>query len=385
MRNSHKHIISTIFLIVISACTLLFGLSTMTSAMAATKPKAKPKPAITLNVQHGPLGVLLTISGKNFHTGLVRVSYRDAQNNVGSFSGPGESNIQVGQNGIFAATNEQLPTSGPTGAWKIVAVDSTGTTVTATYQVLSVPGQSAGVPALLVNPTSGKPGDLIAFTGSNWLPQGTSVKLQLSGSAEPLINTPIISDKSGTIMGAFRLPQTFMPGQTTASIVATDATGALQAQIQMSVLLPTPTPVATLPPTPTPVAHVPTQNVPTNTTTPTNHTSNMLALALLFAGGILSIVALLSVLLLMPKGRRKKAKERYIVTPHHIYRIDDNREIDANQATMPTMPIVPIIPVHMPSTPPIPTHDYFNQATQPYQMHMENAEISEQNTAEWTV
>lgn len=379
MRNSHNYTISIIFLIAISMCIIVFGLSTTTVARASTKPKAKPKPAITLNVQRGPLGVLLTISGKNFHTGQAQVSYRDAQNNVGSFSGAGESSIQVGQNGTFVATNEQLPPSGPMGAWKIVAIDSTGATVTATYQVLAVPGQGAGVPVLLVNPTSGKPGDLIAFMGSNWLPQGTTVKLQLSGSAEPLINAPIASDKSGIIMGAFRLPQTFMPGQTTASIVATDATGALQAQIQMSVLLPTPTPVATLPPIPT--VHVTTQSgmTPINTATPTSHTSHTLAVALLFAGGILSLAALLSLLLLLPKRRRKRLRERYIVTPHHIYRIDDNREIDAEQVT------VPILPVLMPSTPPIPANDYFSQATQPYQRHMDNAEVSEQDTAEWTV
>jgi hypothetical protein len=262
---------------------------------------------VTLNIQQGPLGVTLTVKGKNFHAGQASISYIDPRNVPGIFVAPGDSSTQVGDNGTFVETNIIMPSSGPPGEWKIVVTDSRQATGIARYRALAAPGeQSAGPPSVIVNPTSGEAGDVIAFTGSNWLPQGTTVKLSLlvGGVSSQLLDTPLASDKNGTITGAFRLPMSLDPTQSTAIVSVTDAKGALHAQTQM--ILPGPSPT----PTPIPSPTVKVRSTPAvSTVGVANDTSRppfppldtvSVILVLLVVGGTLGVAAFMLVLFIIP-------------------------------------------------------------------------------------
>ncbi len=302
--------------VIIFSCSIILLLLSLRWPLSSTYAANKPKPAIILNIQHGPLGVLLNIQGKNFRSGQASISYIDAQHTHGSFVGPGNGIVQVARNGSFSAANELLPASGPKGTWTIVVTDA-GTTVTAPYQALSTVA-----PSLVVNPDSGKPGDVIAFSGSNWLPQGTKVKLSMMGIANSsLLTTPITSDKNGSIMGAFHLPKSLDPALLTATIVASDSSGALQAQIAINVLPLSPTPTVS----PTPVNTATPLAVPTHTTTVAPTTLNdspltmlnsaTLAFILLFIGSVLGLAAIMLVLFMLPWGeQRQRNRSRHSVS-----------------------------------------------------------------------
>src|SRR5713226_3466506 len=156
-------------------------LATPTYAFAASKAD------LSLNLQQGPLGVTLTLRGKNIHPGLAELSYIDARGVPGTFAYPGDSSVQVQDNGTFVTSNVILPSGGPVGTWKIIVTDSAGVISSVRYLVLAAPGASVvGVPSLSINPGSGMGGDIIAFTGSNWLPAGTTVNLTLlMGTTSP--------------------------------------------------------------------------------------------------------------------------------------------------------------------------------------------------------
>ena len=163
-----------LILCIFASSILLFPLSSVSAA-------SHPKPTLTVNVQQGPLGVALTVKGKNFHAGKAMLKYVDAQHVIGMFEPPSENSVQVQRNGTFIATNLILPSTGPTGKWNIVVTDSARATATVQYLVLASPGeQSAVAPSILINPTSGKADDVIAVSGSNWLPQGTPCQTSVS-------------------------------------------------------------------------------------------------------------------------------------------------------------------------------------------------------------
>ncbi len=283
-------------------CAIILLILSLNSRLTYSYAASKPKPAITLNIQHGPLGVLLNIQGKNFRSGQASISYIDAQHTRGSFVGPGNGVVQVAHNGSFSATNELLPASGPKGTWTIVIIDA-GTTVTAPYQALSTVA-----PSLIVNPDSGKPGDVIAFSGSNWLPQGTKVRLSMMGMTNSsLLTTPITSDKNGSIMGAFHLPKSLEPALLTATIVASDNSGALQAQIAINVLSlsPTPTPVSTATPLAVPIHTTTVAPTTLNDSPLTMFNSATMAFILLFVGSVLGLAAIMLILFMLPWDERR--------------------------------------------------------------------------------
>src|SRR5207248_7737850 len=99
--------------------TILCEICSMTPPAFAYS-RANQKPGVTLNIQQGPLGVTLTVKGKNFHAGQATVSYIDPQNVSGIFVAPSDSSAQVRTDGTFVETNIILPSSGPVGEWKIV-------------------------------------------------------------------------------------------------------------------------------------------------------------------------------------------------------------------------------------------------------------------------
>ena len=294
------------FAVIIFLCSIILLLLLLKQPLYSIYAANKPEPAISLNIQRGPLGVLLNIRGKNFRSGQASISYIDAQHTRGSFIGPGNGIVQVAHNGSFSAANELLPASGSKGIWTIVVIDA-GTTVTAPYQALSTVA-----PSLIVNPDSGKPGDVIAFSGSNWLPQGTKVRLSMMGMTNSsLLTTPITSDKNGSIMGAFHLPKSLEPALLTATIVASDNSGALQAQIAINVLSLSSTPTAS----PTPVSTATPLVVPTHTTTVAPTTLNdspltmlnsaTMAFILLFVGSVLGLAAIMLILFMLPWDERR--------------------------------------------------------------------------------
>jgi hypothetical protein len=268
---------------------------------------AHQRPVVTLNIQQGPLGVTLTVKGKNFHAGQASISYIDPRNVPGIFVAPSASSVPVGRNGTFVETTIIMPSSGPAGEWKIVVTDSRQATGIARYHVLVAPGeQNAGIPNVMVNPASGKAGDIIAFTGSNWLPQGTSVTLSLlvGTASSQLLDTPLVSDKNGTITGALHLPTSLDPTQTTATVIASDVTGALHAQTQMILPGPSPTPVPSPSPTVRPTPAVSTIGVANDTGKPPFpplDTASVI-LVLLIVGGTLGVAALMLVLFIIPWG-----------------------------------------------------------------------------------
>ncbi len=270
---------------------------------------ANQKPMVTLNMQQGPLGVTLTVKGKNFHAGQASISYIDAQGVPGIFVAPSDSSTQIGTEGTFVEANIIMPSSGPVGEWKIVVTDSRQVTGIARYHVLAAPQQqSAGAPNVMVNPTSGKAGDVMAFTGSNWLPQGTSVELslRLGTVSSQLLDSPIVSDKNGTITGAFHLPTGLDPTQTTVTVVVTNTTGALHAQTQILLLGPSPTPIpapTSLPsPTIRPTPAISSIGVANDTGKPSFPLLDpaSIILILLIVGGTLGVAALMLVLFIIP-------------------------------------------------------------------------------------
>ncbi|MEO8972691.1 MAG: hypothetical protein ABI406_13960 [Ktedonobacteraceae bacterium] len=288
---------------------------------------ADAKAQLSLNLSEGPLGVTLTLKGNNFPQGQVTFSYIDPQNVPGTFMAPGDQNAQVQSDGTFVATNLLMPVNGPTGVWKILVTDSTGTIWTIHYTALAVAGElMAGSPGLTINPASGRGGDSIAFTGNNWLPGGIHVNFMLlmGTTLLPLFDTPVVSDKNGKISGSFHLPANLDTSQVT--VTASDiATGALRAQKTFTVgnITSTPTTSAT-PTTPTtPVASA----TPITIITPTSTSSHAilppvgsdsargplssslklaLGLSLLIASGLLAIIALLMIVYWLPRSGRKQ-------------------------------------------------------------------------------
>ncbi len=315
--------IMTLFIAIISFAVLPAGRSF-----------ADSHPQLHLNRQAGPLGVTLTLSGSNFPPGVAGLSYIDSQNVPGTFTAPGDTSVQVLNNGTFVTNNLILPHSGAIGPWTIVLTDSQGMISTIGYTVLAAPGQTtAGAPTLTIDPLSGAGGDAITFSGTNWLPGGTRVNLllQTNTSTIPLLEPAPQSDGSGNISGTFHLPLNL--NITTATIAASDAaTGALRAQTPISITMSTatvtptssPSPQATPSPTPTDTV----TPVDTASTTPTatpivatnnagsdnNNTGNPLGKmdaavwgpVLLGVGGILAIAALMLVLFMIPWSSRGK-------------------------------------------------------------------------------
>ncbi|MFL5627146.1 MAG: hypothetical protein ACJ788_16320 [Ktedonobacteraceae bacterium] len=232
-------------------------------AFAATKPE------LALNLQQGPLGVALVLKGKNFPPGQVALTYIDAHAVPGTFVAPSDSSVQSQVNGTFSTTNLILPSSGPAGIWKIIATDSLGAIWSVSYLVLAAPGeQQAGAPTLTINPTSGVGGDVIAFSGTNWLPEKTVVNLTLLGGTTllPLLDTPPTSDKNGTITGAFHLPANLQASQVT--VLASDSTsGDLRSQAQVTIVNASPTPTGSPTVTASPIVTQTPTGVSTSTPT----------------------------------------------------------------------------------------------------------------------
>ncbi len=194
------------------------------------------KPALALNRRQGPLGVTLTLRGTNFPAGQANLSYIDAMNVPGLFAPPSDSSVEVLPDGSFLTTNLVLPTVGPAGAWKIVVTDNNGALNTIRYTVLVANGNAtAGAPTLLLtlpastNPANADPpantsgsSNAIMFSGTNWLPKGTAVKLTLSAGAVmiPLLEPAPVSDAQGDITGSFYLPTTISVSN--ATVLASD-------------------------------------------------------------------------------------------------------------------------------------------------------------------
>ena len=282
-----------------------------------------PKPQLSLNLQQGPLGVTLSLRGTNMRPGLAGLSYIDANEVPGSFAPSGDSLVHVQEDGTFLTSNIQLPTSGPTGIWKIVVTDSAGAIWTVHYLVLAAPGESvAGSPSLTINPAKGASGDVIAFSGSNWLPEGTAINMTLlvGTSSLPLLDTSPVSDKNGMITGAFHLPAHVSVSQ--ASVNATDvASGALRSQVQMLIISSSPTPTTS----PTAVTSPTIVPSPTSQATPTSTPLKTASLGsdsprgpltllgqlewgvlLLVVGMIPGIAALMMILFMLPSRERKR-------------------------------------------------------------------------------
>ena len=279
---------------------------------------AAGKAALSLNLSAGPLGVTLTLRGADFPQGQVTFSYIDPQNVPGTFLPPSDENAQVQGDGTFVTTNLMMPGSGAAGVWKILVTDSTGAVWSIHYTALA-----AGVPSLVVSPTSGQSGDSISFTGRNWLPVGIHVNLMLmiGSTLLPLFDTPVVSDKSGKISGKFHLPSNIDAAQVT--VTATDiVTGALRAEAQIGITSATPTPTTSPTVTATPVP----TNTPVTIITPTDTSSHtilppvgsdsargplslslklVLGWSLLIASGLLVIIAVLMLVYWMPRSERR--------------------------------------------------------------------------------
>lgn len=302
------------------SCAFLLGLFILYASLLATSTTyvfAAAKPALTLNRQQGPLGVMLSLKGKNFIPGQANLSYIDAQGVPGTFAAPSDTSVQVGSNGTFVTSNVILPASGPAGVWKIIVTDSSGSVWSVKYLALAAPGTTAaGAPTLVVNPTSGNGGDIIAFTGSNWLPKGTAVRLLLlvGSNSLPLTDTPVVSAKDGTITGTFHLPESLNLSLVT--VTATDvASGALRSQAQISILNSSAVPAAS------PTTETPTNTDNSATATPVGNgysgsdsprgplpplSKDAWGLILLVVGGTLGVAAIMLILFLIPWKERKE-------------------------------------------------------------------------------
>ncbi len=243
----HRTIFPKIFFVLLLvAISIYVCLALIPTAKSYALTESNKKPALTLNRSQGPLGVTLTLRGKNFPPGQANLSYIDAHNVPGIFSPPGDTSVAVLSSGTFLTTNLIMPASGPAGAWKIAITDSQGGINTIRYNVLAVHGQtSAGPPTLILTLPNGvssatstpsatatasataeesaTPTDAvtptvtstsvsgtgsIAFTGSNWLPKGTAVKLVLFAGATslPLLEPATVSKANGTISGTLFMP-----------------------------------------------------------------------------------------------------------------------------------------------------------------------------------
>jgi hypothetical protein len=75
-QHSTKRLAILFGLVLCSTILMLISLSYHLSYAHAAN---KPRPTIALNIQRGPLGVLLNIQGKNLHPGLASIGYIDAQ------------------------------------------------------------------------------------------------------------------------------------------------------------------------------------------------------------------------------------------------------------------------------------------------------------------
>ncbi len=308
------------------SCTLLLVALSMLLAYP-TRAFASPKARLILNRQQGPLGVTLTLSGEKFTPGPAALIYIDSQNTPGTFTPPSDSSVQVQGDGSFSTSNLVMPGSGPVGPWKIIVTDSTGRAWSIPYLVLAAPGlQTAGIPSLVVDPSNASSGDAIAFSGSNWLPQGTAVTFSLlvGTTSLPLLTTPPQSDRNGLIAGTFHLPANVDQPEVTVS-AADASTGALRAQAQVLITLASSTPSASPTPaasptptgtgTPTPTA-VPTTTPTVSSSTPggVNNTGGPLSSIngaiwgpiLLIVSGLLGISAVLLVLFLIPAEERRR-------------------------------------------------------------------------------
>lgn len=297
-----------------------------TIAYAATKPKS---PTLSLNMSQGPLGATLTLKGKNFHAGQATISYIDANNMPGIFAAPSDNAVQVQRDGTFTSTNLILPANGPVGTWKIVVLDSTQQSVSTSYRVLAAPGAaSAGIPTLSLNPSNGKIGDVIAFSGENWFPQGTHVNLFVvtDTATLPLLDAPVVSAKDGTIMGAFHVPSNLNAAQTMANLRAVDTNNVLHAQTQLSLLssLPTVTPVVTPTLAPTAVASssaAGAKDPAINLKALLQLDANALMFIALTVGVVLGVAGFMLILFMMPwgnrRGQRSEKSERHDMSHPH--------------------------------------------------------------------
>jgi hypothetical protein len=246
------------------ACLCMFlSLALLPVSPISARTRPQPKPSLVLNRQQGPLGVTLTLRGTNFPPGQASLSYIDAKNVPGVFAPPGDSTVEVTPTGSFLTTNLVLPTTGPAGAWKIVVTDSKGALNTIRYTALVAKGQTtAGAPSLTLSLPGTSNADppantsnnssAITFTGTNWLPKGTAVKLLLleGASSIPLLEPAPTSDAEGNIHGSFYLPASISVPN--ATILASDvSTGALRTQVPISINdgLVSLTPVVTAQPT----------------------------------------------------------------------------------------------------------------------------------------
>lgn len=301
-------------------CTLL-SLAVLPIAPTYARTRPQPKPALSLNRQQGPLGVTLTLRGANFPPGQASLSYIDAKNVPGVFVPPGDSTVEVMPTGSFLTTNLVLPATGPAGAWKIVVTDSKGALNTIRYTVLVAKGQvTAGAPTLALSLPSTINGDspfdtsstsnAITFTGTNWLPKGTAVKLLLmeGASSIPLLEPAPTSDAGGNIHGSFYLPASISVSN--ATIVASDvSTGALRAQVPISISngLVSLTPVVTAQPTSPVTANAQTQATSSQNSSTGSFVNPLSKLdsavwgpILLVVGGILAVAGFMLLLFMIP-------------------------------------------------------------------------------------
>src|SRR5260370_4753224 len=134
------------------------------AVLPAGRSFADSHPQLHLNRQAGPLGVTLTLSGSNFPPGVAGLSYIDSQNVPGTFTAPGDTSVQVLNNGTFVTHNLILPQSGAIGPCTIVLTDSQGMISTIGYTVLAAPGQTTAVaPTFTIKSLSCAGGGAITF------------------------------------------------------------------------------------------------------------------------------------------------------------------------------------------------------------------------------
>lgn len=351
MRRIHKFLFVPLLTVLVLYACLAFTPPMRSYALTGEK----NKPVLALNRPQGPLGVTLTLRGKNFPPGQANLSFIDANNVPGVFTPPGDTSAEVLPSGVFLTTNLVLPTSGSAGTWKIVVTDSRGAINTIRYTVLAIHGQtSAGTPTLTLTLPSGASGSnitvtpaataittatpaaspsdstsnnpsnssSITFIGTNWLPKGTAVKLILYSGATPL---PLLepapeSDANGNIKGSFYMPTNLTVS--TATIIATDvATGALRAQIPITITNGTVSfsSSSTLQPVPDETPITSAASTPATGPNGSNVVTNPLGkideaiwgVVLLIAGGMLAIAALMLILFMIPWSRNNNRRGQH--------------------------------------------------------------------------
>ncbi len=339
MRRTLYHKLLFVLLLTILAPGVCFVLIPATHSYAL--PISNKKPELTLNRAQGPLGVTLMLRGKNFPPGPANLSYIDAHNVPGIFQPPSDTSVEVQPSGLFLTTNLVLPASGPVGAWKIVVTDSQGALTTIRYTALATPGKkSAGIPTLSLTLPSGvsasssatatptasataisSGSNSIAFTGSNWLPKGTAVKLILYSGATslPLLEPPPTSNASGDISGSFNMPANL--SFTSATIIASDvSTGALRAQIPIAINngvvsfspVSTPQPIGTTPVTSAASTPVSGATGPDTFTNPFGKLDAAIwGPVLLVVGGMLAIAGLMLILFMIPWSGSERRKGQH--------------------------------------------------------------------------